>query len=127
MGRPGIADIGPADQALFEDDQALLETDTHAAFPDMDAGPTKAWLVRHRGTAEWRWLFDYAFAPRPEEELYDLQTDPDQMNNLVSDPAYADVRRELAERLMSVLRDEGDPRLADDVPFEKSPFTDVER
>jgi N-sulfoglucosamine sulfohydrolase len=120
MGRPGIAAAG-------RDDWATLETDTFAAFPDMDAGPTKAWLVRQRGTAEWRRLFDYAFAPRPEEELYDLQADPDQMNNLVSDPAYADVRRELAERLMSVLRDEGDPRLADDVPFEKSPFTDVER
>lgn len=31
-----------------------------------------------------------AFEPRPMEEFYDLRHDPDQVNNLASDPAHAD-------------------------------------
>ncbi len=34
-----------------------------------------------------------------EEFLYDLSADPHEQHNLVADPAYADVRTELAERL----------------------------
>jgi len=121
MGKPGIASAGAAADA------AVLESDTHAAYPDMDASPTKAWLVRHGGEPEWRWLFDYAFGPRPAEELYDLRSDPDQIRNVAADPAHAEARRTLAARLDAVLREAGDPRLAADVPFERPPFTDVER
>ena len=42
-------------------------------------------------------------------------------------PAHAEARRTLAARLDAVLREAGDPRLAADVPFERPPFTDVER
>lgn len=34
-----------------------------------------------------------------EDFLYDLESDPHERNNLVSDPAYKDIRAELAERL----------------------------
>ena len=33
--------------------------------------------------------YDLCFAKRPAEELYDLSKDPEQLNNLASDPAYA--------------------------------------
>lgn len=120
LGRPGIASAGGAADAV------ALENNTLVAYPDMDASPTKAWLVRHGAAGEWRWLADYAFAPRPAEELYDLRADPDQIKNIAADPAQAAVRRELAARLDAALRDAGDPRLATDVPFEKPPFTEVE-
>lgn len=105
---------------------ADLETDTDAAFPDMDASPTKAWLIVHRHDPQWQPLFDSAFGKRPAEELYDLRTDPDQMRNVADDPAHAAAKRRLADELLQRLRDAGDPRVvADPVPFEHPPFTDV--
>lgn len=120
MGRAGVAAAGAAA------DTKTLETDTFAAYPDMDASPTKAWVIRHGTEEEWRWLADYAFARRPAEELYDLRADPDQIRNVAADPAHAAARRDLAARLDELLRAAGDPRLAADVPFEKPPFTDLE-
>jgi hypothetical protein len=34
-------------------------------------------------------------------ELYDLQNDPQEMRNLASDPAYAKIRDELADALVT--------------------------
>jgi arylsulfatase A-like enzyme len=102
-----------------------LTTNTFAAFADMDASPTKAWLVAHRNDKEWRKYYDLAFAKRGAEELYDVRKDPDQVNNLAADPAYAAKKKELAAQLMQILRDAGDPRVvgAGDT-FDKPPFSD---
>jgi N-sulfoglucosamine sulfohydrolase len=45
---------------------------------------------------------------RPAIELYDLQTDPDEVLNLADDPKFATLRREMSERLLARLRDAGD-------------------
>ncbi len=39
------------------------------------------------------------FLPKPTEELYDLQVDPDMIHNLADDPQYADVVVRLREQL----------------------------
>ena len=105
---------------------AALETNTFAAFADMDAGPTKAWLVAHRNDKEWKPYFDRAFAKRPGEELYDLRVDPDQLKNVASDSGYETNRKQLADQLSKILTDAGDPRLVEkECRFEKSPFTDA--
>ncbi len=102
-----------------------LENDTHAAFADMDASPTKAWLIAHRNDKEWKWHYDYAFAKRPAEELYDLKADPDQVKNLAGEKEYDATRKKLADQLTKILIDAGDPRLVEtDCRFEKAPFTD---
>lgn len=106
---------------------AALEKDTYVAFPDMDASPTKAWLVGRYGEPVWRWHFDYAFAKRPAEELYDLKNDPDETKNLAGQPAFALKKRELSERLLKVLTDANDPRVVGDgQTFERPPFTDAQ-
>lgn len=117
MGSPGIA-------AEPTPDPRLLEKQTFVAFADMDASPTKAWLILHRADPQWRPLYEHAFAKRPAEEFYHLRTDPDQMKNLAADPAHAATRADLAARLTEILMQAGDPRLSADVPFEKPPFTD---
>ena len=101
-----------------------LEQNTFAAFGDLDASPTKAWIATHRdGSANQRY-FDFAFGRRPAEELYDLRKDPHQIKNLVADPAYAASRKQLSERLLSILKKNGDPRfLGDGSTFDKPPYT----
>jgi arylsulfatase A-like enzyme len=97
-----------------------LAGDTQVAFADMDASPTKAWLIAHRHEPRWQWYYQYAFGKRPAEELYDLRRDPDQVTNLADDPAHAGTRRALSDRLMKILTDAGDPRLED--AFDRPPF-----
>lgn len=109
-------------------DAKTLETETRAAFADMDAGPTKAWLVAHRHEPQWKWHYDYAFGRRPLEELYVLAADPDQIKNEAENPRYAEVKRRLWERLRGELERSGDPRVTGDgETFERPPFTAPER
>ena len=35
--------------------------------------------------------------------MFDLRKDPDEQHNLVADPDYADIRRELRDRLMELI------------------------
>ena len=44
----------------------------------------------------------------PEWELFDLERDPAEMQNVVNDPAYAAVRRELTDELHRLQREVGD-------------------
>ena len=47
--------------------------------------------------------------------------------NVAADPAYGKARQELADRLLKVLKDTGDPRVVEaDCRFERAPFTDPE-
>ncbi|MEP2311012.1 sulfatase/phosphatase domain-containing protein, partial [Rhodopirellula bahusiensis] len=41
------------------------------------------------------------------DELYDLQTDPDELNNLIHDPDYKSVAKEMENQLYEMLGDEG--------------------
>jgi len=47
----------------------------------------------------------------PPFELYDLQTDPLEQNNLVSDLAYAEVFQDLRQQLLQWMQETGDPIL----------------
>jgi uncharacterized sulfatase len=103
--------------------QKELETNTRVAFADMDAGPTKAWLVAHRNDPKWKWHYDYAFGKRPAEELYDVKADPDQIRNVAGDPKYADALKKMSGRLTEILTEAGDPRVKEaDCRFDRAPF-----
>ena len=69
--------------------------------PNVDDGPTKDLLI----AAGW------GERELPREELYDLLFDPAEAANLADDPAYADVRAELAARLDAWMRETDDPLL----------------
>lgn len=103
-----------------------MESSTYVAFADMDASPTKAWLIEHRDDPMWKWHYDYAFGKRPAEELYDLKSDPEQTKNVAADPAYTKSKHELSSRLMKLLTEARDPRVIEGGRlFENPPFTDA--
>jgi len=52
--------------------------------------------------------YKYAYCPEDRDELYDLKADPDGVHNVVDDPAYADARKEMRERLLRWMLDTGD-------------------
>ncbi|QGJ71970.1 N-sulfoglucosamine sulfohydrolase [Planctomycetales bacterium 10988] len=100
-----------------------LTEDTFVAFPDDDAGPTKAWIINHRNDPQWKFFFEHTYSKRPRLELYDLKQDPYQMNNVAEDPEYGSIVKELRSQLMKVLKESGDPRVVDNGSFfETSPM-----
>lgn len=118
MGTPnGLED--PAAEIPHE----TLENNTFAAYADMDASPTKAWMIDHRNDPELQALFDLGFGKYPEEELYDLKNDPDCMHNVAKDATYEGVVTRLSGRLMETLKETDDPRVTGDgMTFERPPF-----
>jgi hypothetical protein len=119
MGDP----IGLDDPSAAPPSYEKLQWDTHAAYSDLDAGPTKAWMIYHRGESEVKPLFELGFGKRPYEELYDLRNDPDYMHNVADISEYADVKKELRDSLLDVLRTQLDPRVTE-LPcrFEHAPY-----
>lgn len=105
-------------------DQKTLTANTFAAFADMDASPTKAWVIEQGlQRPEYRVFFERAFAKRPAEELYDLRRDPEQLHNVAGAAEYAGVLRQQSERLLQILRESGDPRVTTEpCVFDLPPF-----
>jgi N-sulfoglucosamine sulfohydrolase len=98
-----------------------LENSTRLAFGDVDAGPTKAWMIKHRDDPKYRRQWELGFGLRPREEFYDLNSDPHQINNLANNKAYDAIRNALRGLLMDELRKNEDPRLQGDT-FDKPPY-----
>ena len=102
--------------------EELLQ-DHYLAYPDMDASPTKVFLMTNGNSYER--YFDIAFTARPEFELYDLKSDPDQIDNVAANPDYAQTLQDLTDRMMKILRETGDPRvIGDGDTFDCKPFVD---
>lgn len=81
-------------------------------YADCDDSPTKHYLIDRQKDPAVKPFFDFAFAKRPAEELYDLAKDPGQVVNVAADPAQADAKAALAKRLDEALAATGDPRAA---------------
>ena len=118
LGSPKFT--GRADLPSFK----LIEEATYTVFADMDASPTKAWVVHHFDDPKYRWVYEYAFGKRPAEELYDLVKDPEQLHNVAADPGYASTLQKFSAELLTKLRAVEDPRVGPaPVKFENPPFT----
>ena len=119
MGDPQGLDDLHAEAPSAED----LTGKTFIAYPDMDASPTKSYMIHHRAEQDVQELFEIGFGKRPQEELYDLRVDPHYMNNIADDPEYDPIRKELSTALMQILREQSDPRLVESpCRFEHAPY-----
>jgi hypothetical protein len=94
-----VKNFAPDRWPCCDPDQGLIDT---------DGGPTKDFIAA-AGQQDRYWQL--CFGKRPSEELYDLATDPDCVENLAGDPAHAATRERLEARLMAALHEQQDPRV----------------
>jgi uncharacterized sulfatase len=106
-------------------DAAVLDQNTRAAFADIDASPTKTWLILNRRQEGLADVLLHAWEKRPAEELYLLGKDPHQIHNVAADPAHAATLAKLRDQLMAELKAKNDPRLSD--AFDRPPYLDSSR
>lgn len=93
-----------------------------------DASPTKSYLTGlSQLHADYR-FYELSFGKRPEEELYDIQADPDCVHNLAMDRKYATRKTQLWLQLEQELTAQGDPRiLGQGDIFDFYPYCKIER
>lgn len=80
-------------------------------YGEIDSAPTKTFLMEHANDDVYAKLAALAFGMRPAEELYDLKTDPWQMENLAGAVEMEKVQAELRRRLFDHLKETRDPRV----------------
>lgn len=87
-------------------------------FGDVDNTKFKSYILEHRQDPQVAPFFDLGFAKRPEHELYDLSSDPDQVRNIAADPTNQKRVQSLQDRVKRWMKETGDPRF-------KNPGDDV--
>ncbi len=81
------------------------------AFTDIDAAPTKSFIIENWQDEKIRPYFDWAHNKRPEFELFDIKNDPFNLTNLAGTPEYVSIEEELKKALMEELIRTNDPRM----------------
>lgn len=98
-------------------------THPRSHFTDCDSGPTKDVIMALADDPDQSQYYDLSFGKRPAIELYSISNDPEQVNNLASDPRYADTIEQLRTQLTDYLEATDDPRFTDQpVLFDEYPY-----
>lgn len=121
LARPGTpSGLGYPVRAIREGDLFYIHNFAPERWPcgdpglglkDTDASPTKS-FINELGEKDHFWQM--SFGKRPQAELFDLAKDPDCVNNLANDAAYAKKATELREKLFAELKKQDDPRVTGD-------------
>ena len=82
------------------------------AFTDIDASPSKSFIIEHHAAQTIKPYFDWSTALRPEYELYQVSTDPGCVQNLAGRDDYRSVENNMKKLLVAELQRTGDPRIA---------------
>ena len=112
-------------------EQIYSEVTFHAAYEPKRSVRTQRWnFIRHFGDRDKPvlpncddglskdvWL-EYGWRDRPvaHEQLYDLIFDPNETNNLASDPVFSEARKEMGQKLESWMKKTDDPILKGPIP-----------
>lgn len=91
------------------DEKGIHESDW--AFTDIDAAPTKSYIIENMNNEKVRSFFDLALAKRPEFEMFNIKNDPFCLNNLAGNTDFADVEKEMISVLLEELKKSEDPRI----------------
>ena len=80
-------------------------------YSTVDGSPTKTEILKSRHDPETKYLWDWSFGKRPEEELFNLTDDPYCINNLASNESFSDIMGKLKSKMEEELKKQDDPRM----------------
>ncbi|MEL6105153.1 MAG: sulfatase [Planctomycetota bacterium] len=80
-------------------------------YLNCDGGATKTEVLNLRRSGEATSFWKWCFGKRPTEELYDVSSDPDCINNLATSPGQSERVQMLRAQMESELKAGGDPRM----------------
>ena len=83
-------------------------------YLNTDGSPTKTEILNLRREGEDSTYWNYAFGKRPQDELYDIEKDPQCLKNLAFDESYSTLKKSLKDKLIRALKQQGDPRVLGD-------------
>jgi len=85
--------------------------DPVTGYLNCDGSPTKTYILdtrRKKGVLKY-WQLN--FGKRVEEELYNIETDPNCMKNLADDKDYSEIKTKMANEMKQKLTEQKDPRM----------------
>lgn len=85
----------------------------HGGYHDIDACPSLTFLIDHRAEKDFAPFFYWSVEKRPAWELFDIQEDPECLNNLIDARAAVRVRKQLQASMVQYLTETEDPRVLD--------------
>ena len=93
-------------------------------YLNTDGSPTKTEILELRRKDIDSSYWSLAFGKRPQEELYDIEKDPECLNNLALDKNFTSIKKSLSNKLIEDLTKQEDPRVLGlgDV-FDKYPYS----
>ena len=118
IGRPG--DVGYPIRGIIKSNLIYLHNFEPSRWPacnpetgylNVDASPTKSLILEDHRSNPTDKFWNWCFAKRPGAELYNLEKDPDCLNNLALNPANAELCDSLKNQMFAKLKAESDPRM----------------
>jgi N-sulfoglucosamine sulfohydrolase len=117
VGRPN--DEGYPIRGMHKDGMLYLRNYEPARWPagnpevgylNCDGSPTKSLLLNLRRAGKDKSYWQTNFGKRPAEELYDVRRDPDCVNNLMKNPRYKTLAKQLEAEMVAKLKAQDDLR-----------------
>jgi len=94
-------------------------------YLNTDGSPVKSLILVQKREGRDENLWDLNFGKRGEEELYNIESDPECMINLSDNPEYMALNKELSQQMEKELTDQNDPRiLGNGDIFDKYPYAE---
>ena len=81
------------------------------AFTDIDAAPTKSFIIEQMNENIIKPFFDLAHAKRPEFEFFNIKDDPFCLNNISGKEEFVETETEMKSALLEELKNSEDPRV----------------
>ncbi|MFW6132640.1 MAG: sulfatase [Planctomycetota bacterium] len=135
LGRPG--DVGYPIRGMFKDGWLYLRNfepdrwpagNPETGYMNADGGPTKTEILARRGDPEEGRYWQWSFAKRPPEELYNVAEDPDCLDNLADAPEHQPLKEAMRRQMEDELLAQEDPRMTEQgPPLDELPTASRER